>query len=385
MAALSYYLQDAATSGAGNAAGWEAIDTATVGAATLATGWVVGTGSTNHSELASRAERASATFTGTTVPDGTLDTTLKDAFRSVSALTGNFASANWVFDFVVQSPTNGGAADGRIRFRIIRADADGANAVEITSAQQQASLLTNVTTSDADSTLTVNPGAFSITNQYLFIQIAWERTGAGGMTTTNIRFRSGSATTTGTRLTTSSFSPTHPTTGALTGASSTVVGSAAHKAKHTTTGALTGAGSTVVGSAARTRRHATTGALTGAGSTVVGTARRMRAHANTGALAGPGATVAGVAARTRLHASTGALAAGGSAVSGSADRQPAGAVVTPDAPVVSREGGGGPPPWPRKRKRLNIKVPPELAALLKSNAHLRAEERRRKAALLELL
>ena len=34
------------------------------------TGWIVGTGSTNHSEWYNDVERASSTFTGTTVPDG---------------------------------------------------------------------------------------------------------------------------------------------------------------------------------------------------------------------------------------------------------------------------------------------------------------------------
>ncbi len=200
MPALTYRMADALVNG------WQQLVEANQGAATSAAGWVVGTGSTNHSELASGAERASYTFTGTTVPDGTLDTTLKDAMRSTNPLSGDFASANWSCQFAVQSPTQGGAADGRIRFRILKGNADGSNATEITAAQQQASLVSNVTTSDANSTLTVNPGAFSMFNQYLFIQVAWERTGGGGMTTTNIRLRTGSAVTpTGTVIVTATF------------------------------------------------------------------------------------------------------------------------------------------------------------------------------------
>lgn len=189
-----------------DANGWQALSESAQTAATCAAGWVVGTGATNHSELAANTERASTTFTGTTVPDGTLDTSLKDAFRTPLPLSGSFASANWTVQFTVQSPTQGGAADGRIRFRLIKADADGSNATEITAAQQQCALLTNVTTSDANSTLTFNPGAITLTAQYLFFQLAWERTGAGGMTTTNIRLRTGSAATpTGTVITTSDF------------------------------------------------------------------------------------------------------------------------------------------------------------------------------------
>jgi hypothetical protein len=69
--------------------------------------------------------------------------------------------------------------------------------------------VTNVSTSaDFDSNLTFNPGAFSISAQYLFFQIAWERTGAGGMTTSDIDFRTGSSGSVGTRVLTADFTPT---------------------------------------------------------------------------------------------------------------------------------------------------------------------------------
>src|SRR5215207_5694245 len=123
MAVQNWYLTNGVD---GN--GWQALSASAQTAATTNAGWVVGTGGTLHSELQANAQRASSTFTGTTVPDGTLDTTLKDAFCSPTALTGSFPSANWVFNFGVVSPTSGGAADGRIRFRIIKADADGSNA-----------------------------------------------------------------------------------------------------------------------------------------------------------------------------------------------------------------------------------------------------------------
>lgn len=200
MAAIDYFLANATSDG------WRRLATTAQAAATINDGWVVSTASGNHSEYAVGVERAASTFTGTTVPDGTLDTSLKDAFRSESALSGFFDSANWVFSFVVRAVTVGGAQDGRIRFRIIKADADGSNATEITSGQQQASIVTDVGTgADATSSLTVNPGAFSLNNQYLFIQIAWERTGAGGMTTSDINWRTGSSTSAGTRIATANF------------------------------------------------------------------------------------------------------------------------------------------------------------------------------------
>ena len=138
--------------------------------------------------------------------------------------------------------------------------------------------------------------------------------------------------------------PNHANTGALTGAGSTVAGTAVHSAKHATTGALTGPGSAVVGSAsskttrpssgaltgpgstvagtaARTHAHPTTGALTGQGSTIVGSASSATTRPSSGALTGAGSTVAGTAVHSAKHATTGALTGQGSVVAGAADRQ----------------------------------------------------------------
>ena len=180
-------------------------------AATRAGGWVVGTGATFSSEFtAGTTDRASTTFVANTVPDGTLDAVLGDALCSPIPLTGNFAAGNWTFQFAVQSPTQGGAADGQIVFRLLKADPNGSNPTEITSGQQTASICTNVAAVDANSTLTISLPAFSITNQHLFIQLAWKRTGAGGMTTTNIRLRTGVSATVGTTFLTTDFTEVAP-------------------------------------------------------------------------------------------------------------------------------------------------------------------------------
>ena len=204
MPTLTWYLRDAVDAG-----GWQGLDTATQAAVTTAAGWVVGTGSTNSSELQANNERASSTFVGNTVPDGSLDTSLKDAFRSPVPLYGSFASANWAWQFAMRATVNGGTQSGAIVFRLIKADADGGNATEVTAGQQTAGTASSITSSaDVNSSSTFNPGAFSVVGQYLFIQIAWKRTVAGGMTTSNVRFRTGSAATpTGTVITTSTFTP----------------------------------------------------------------------------------------------------------------------------------------------------------------------------------
>ena len=175
------------------------------------TGWVVGTGSTNHSEWFNDVERASSTFTGTAVPDGTLDTTNGDFWVSSTPRTGSFASANWNIHFACRAntgPASGASQDGRIRVRLFRGvNQDGSSAVEITAAQQQGGLVTDLNSAATQvSTVTFNPGAFSLTAEYFFIQLAWERTGAGPMTTSDVNARIGNGSGTGCRVITSNFS-----------------------------------------------------------------------------------------------------------------------------------------------------------------------------------
>jgi hypothetical protein len=171
-----------------------------------ATGWVVGTGSTNHSAMFKEVERAASTFANTTPPDGSLDTTNID-FIPGGPYSGTFANANWTINFTVRAVTGGDTADGRIRFRLFKgANADGTSATEITAAQQQCSEVLNVTTdANFDSSLTFNPGEVTLANEYLFVQVAWERTGAGGMTNHDVAIRTGASGPTGTYMVTSDF------------------------------------------------------------------------------------------------------------------------------------------------------------------------------------
>jgi hypothetical protein len=139
---------------------------------------------------------------------------------------------------------------------------------------------------------------------------------------------------------------THASTGVLSGAQSTLIAAAVHKALHTTTGVVSAGGarvtgtaanftphatsgviradgSRVVGSSARTRQHATTSVLRADGARVTGSANRTRQHATTGALIAAQARLIAAAARTRVHSSTGALAAIGAISTGDALRTPA--------------------------------------------------------------
>lgn len=203
MAAINLYLNDALVNS------WQQLTEETQAAATTA-GWIVSTGTTNRSKwqsgTGSGTERAATTFDATTYPNGTIDTTLFDCFRSQNAYSGDFAAANWTVTGAMRAVTNGGSQTGVLHLRLFKANSDGSSATEITSAiQSSATSGTIGTGADTEVTVTFNPGAFSITNQYLFFQIAWGRVAAGGMTTADVHFRTGQSTTVGTRIVTSDF------------------------------------------------------------------------------------------------------------------------------------------------------------------------------------
>lgn len=192
MAAKTWYLTDNSVSVGSDLS---ATDPGAEAFRSPVTGWIVGTGATDHSEWFNDVERAASTFTGTTVPDGSLDTTNGDFWTSpIHALSGTYASGNWNIHLGVRANTGGGAQDGRGRFRLFKGpNQNGSGATEITAAQQNGGLVTNLLTSATQvSIATFNPGSFTVAdNEYVFVQLAWERTGAAGMTTHDVNARIG--------------------------------------------------------------------------------------------------------------------------------------------------------------------------------------------------
>lgn len=173
------------------------------------TGWIVSTGAgPDYSKLDSQVEQAAATFGATVEPDGSIDTTVGDCLRSLNTYNGTFDTGNWEPHFCVRANTNGGAHDGRAGFRVFSGpNADGSGATERTAARQVGSGVVNLATSATqDSTV-----AFSVTGwttsgaEYIFLQVGWERQGAGGMTTSDVNMRIGNASALGTRLITANF------------------------------------------------------------------------------------------------------------------------------------------------------------------------------------
>ena len=236
------------------------------------TGWIVSTGSTLHSAFLAQVERAASTFVATAPPDGSIDTTNGDCLRSTETHTGSFASANWNVHFAARATTNGGAQDGRMRCRLFRsANADGASATEITAGQQQGGLVSNLATSATQvSTATFNPGVFTVTGEYIFVQLAWERTGAGGMTTADVNMRVGNSAGAGTRVISSEFTPAMTGTGDGALAPFAASGTGAESFTGTGTGALAAFDGSGVGTVVTAVTGSGTGALaafdaTGAG------------------------------------------------------------------------------------------------------------------------
>ena len=125
------------------------------------TGWIVSTGSTNRSEYYNDVERAASTFANTNPPDGSLDTTNGDFWVSPTALTGSFASGNWVINVCARAQTDGGAQDGRAYARIFRgSNQNGSGATEVTAGATAGTATTNLATSATQtSAVTINPGA----------------------------------------------------------------------------------------------------------------------------------------------------------------------------------------------------------------------------------
>ena len=89
---------------------------------------------------------------------------------------------------------------------------------------------------------------------------------------------------------------------------------------HATTGSLTGAGSTLSGSANRIRQFATSGNIAGSASTLIATANRLRSFSNSGSLVGQQASVAALARKNSAHSSSGSLIGSPSLLTGNANR-----------------------------------------------------------------
>lgn len=147
---------------------------------TSSTGWTVGTtAASNYSRMNFGTERLASTFGTTAEPSSGPDNTLGDSFRA-GPFTGTFEAGDWSFAFAFRAVTAAGGQDGRVRVRVWKStSATGASPTEITSGATTLSSVTDLATgADQTSSGTVTLPTIILTNHYLFIQLAWEITGA---------------------------------------------------------------------------------------------------------------------------------------------------------------------------------------------------------------
>lgn len=167
-------------------------------------GWVQGLTASGRDEFDAGNKPSGGFVVTSTIPDATLDGTLGDALRTTDPYSGTFAAGTWTLNFVVIGVTQTGAVDGNAYFRILTSpNVDGSAATERTAGIQTCSTVTNLSTTSQNSTATTaSIASFAVTNQYVFCQIAWGATGAGGMSTSDVVMRVGD---TGTRLVSPAF------------------------------------------------------------------------------------------------------------------------------------------------------------------------------------
>jgi hypothetical protein len=146
-------------------------------ASTSTTGWTVGTtAATQYSRLTYNTEVGAANFTATAQPSGAPTSTAMDCYRISAVTTGDFSAGTWYSSVSAIAVTSGGIQDGRARFRIWRsANVDASSPTEITAGTMIGTSVTNLATTVAQSSsASTQIGAFSLSAEYLFLQVAWE-------------------------------------------------------------------------------------------------------------------------------------------------------------------------------------------------------------------
>lgn len=103
-------------------------------------------------------------------------------YRTVGALNGVFANANWVLAFKVKCNAYY-AQTGYVKFRLWRSvNADGSGATQITPGWQTSTLISFTAANQYKTgTITWSPGATkTLTDEYLFLEIEWSCSVSGG-------------------------------------------------------------------------------------------------------------------------------------------------------------------------------------------------------------
>lgn len=216
---LTLYCSNPIVSG-GNAG---TLQTTVPAASTSTTGWTVATtASGNYSRQTYNTEKAAATFAATVQPSGVPLGSGEDCWR-FGPSTGTFSAGTWYSSLSVIGVTSGGDQDGRARIRLWRsANANATSPTELDSIGTIiGTTVTNLSTSVAQSSAGSGYiGPFWLNNEYLFMQAAWEITGAGAAVDRDVLIRYGSmGATDGSGLVTAAFLDGTAGTGTIFGGS----------------------------------------------------------------------------------------------------------------------------------------------------------------------
>jgi hypothetical protein len=207
MAAKIFYITDTTAPDGGSYGTLTTVDPGEL-IVTISTGWTVAkTAAGRYSLMAYGSERASNTFGTTALPNA--GPSGSDCWRTTSPISGTFTSGSWTFLFDLRAIDATGTQDGRMRVRVWKGSAaDGSNAVEMTAGTTQLSIVTNLANFAQQSSGTVSVTSnLTLTDEYLFVQCAWEITGAGGNNSCDVLLLKGSDS-----VTTTNFSGNYSST-----------------------------------------------------------------------------------------------------------------------------------------------------------------------------
>ncbi len=226
-------------------------------------GWIVGTNGANlYASADAQTEVARTVFSATLQPDGSIVTTAGagDCWVTTSTYTGTFVTGNWVVNGCARANTAAGGTS-RMRVRVFSGpNQDGTSATERTSAVQVCSTITPSTTVTNNSTVTFSLTGFTVSSEYIFIQVGWETVTAGGGVTVDVNFRVGNSAGLGSRVISAPFSAMS-STGVAT---ATATGKSTAKAGASSTGSATATmtgSSTTAAAWYQYQRGITTGAV----------------------------------------------------------------------------------------------------------------------------
>ncbi|MDP3910857.1 MAG: hypothetical protein Q8Q14_10755 [Gemmatimonadales bacterium] len=163
-----------------------------------ATAHTVGTTApTKYSWMNYQVTQAVGTFGATPLPDGTAPQTSspRDSYRTKDPCDFDADPCTWEMSCCARALSNASGQDGRWRYRLWAGAApDGSDAVEIGGGTLIGTTLTNLPRADTvppqpvlpNSIATVALGALSLHGKYVFLQMAWEITGAATSASANV-------------------------------------------------------------------------------------------------------------------------------------------------------------------------------------------------------